>query len=61
MLRAQVRWVAASANGSPYGTAYALADMGHAGAGEADVAALQGDWEDLAEPTRRTLEFGAAN
>src|SRR5262249_43155093 len=36
-LRAKVRWVAARANGSAYGQAYALADLKRAGASAAEV------------------------
>jgi alkylhydroperoxidase family enzyme len=56
-LRAMARWVAADANKSPYGAAYALADLRRAGATEADVAALKGDWSALPEATRRVLAF----
>src|SRR5260370_24010464 len=56
-LRAAVRWAAARANRSPYGEAYALADLRRAGAGAAEVAALQGDWHNLPTSRRLTLEF----
>jgi alkylhydroperoxidase family enzyme len=56
-LRAQVRWAAARANRSPYGEAYALADLRRAGAGEAEVKALEGDWKKLPDSRRLALEF----
>ena len=56
-LRAAVRWAAARANCSPYGEAYALADLRRAGAGEAEVSALHGDWKALPEAQRLALEF----
>src|SRR5205814_1934472 len=36
-LRAKMRWVAASANRSPYGMAYAKFDLKRAGASDADI------------------------
>jgi alkylhydroperoxidase family enzyme len=56
-LRAQVRWAAARANRSPYGEAYALADLRRAGADENEIAALQDDWKHLSESRRLAVEF----
>jgi alkylhydroperoxidase family enzyme len=56
-LRAAVRWAAARANRSAYGEAYALADLRRAGADDAEVTALQGDWTHIPESHRRALEF----
>ncbi|MFL5342380.1 MAG: carboxymuconolactone decarboxylase family protein [Gemmataceae bacterium] len=42
-LRAAMRWVAARANGSAYGQAYAVADLRLAGATDAEVRIVQGD------------------
>src|SRR5262249_5823915 len=41
-LRARMRWVAATVNKSPYGAAYALADLKRAGATEEEVKTLTG-------------------
>jgi alkylhydroperoxidase family enzyme len=49
-LRAKMRWVAASANHSPYGMAYAKADLKRAGATDAEIAKLSDDpktWDEL--------------
>jgi alkylhydroperoxidase family enzyme len=56
-LRAAVRWVAARANRSPYGEAYALADLGRAGADAAELTALHDDWKHFPESRRVALEF----
>jgi alkylhydroperoxidase family enzyme len=42
-LRAKMRWVAAHANQSPYGEAYALADLRRLEAGQTEIATLTGD------------------
>src|SRR5262245_2582463 len=42
-LRGKMRWVAAHANRSPYGEAYALADLRRAGLQEEELKALTGD------------------
>jgi alkylhydroperoxidase family enzyme len=41
-LRAKMRWAAATVNKSPYGAAYALADLKRAGASDEEVKALTG-------------------
>jgi alkylhydroperoxidase family enzyme len=57
-LRAKMRWVAAKANESPYGLAYALADWRRAGATEAEVAKLTGgDWADYPPAEVAALRF----
>jgi alkylhydroperoxidase family enzyme len=54
-LRAEMRWVAATVNKSPYGAAYALADLKRAGATDGEVKALTGGtW---AEADRAALGF----
>jgi alkylhydroperoxidase family enzyme len=52
-LRAKMRWVAASANRSPYGMAYAKFDLKRAGASDAELAKLSDDpttWDDVERP-----------
>lgn len=56
-LRAQVRWAAARANRSPYGEAYALADLRRAGGTDAQIKALHDDWLYFPEGQRLALEF----
>jgi alkylhydroperoxidase family enzyme len=56
-LRAKMRWVAAHANRSPYGEAYALADLRRAGATPAETAALADKGATLPEPERAALAF----
>ena len=57
VLRAKMRWEIAHANRSPYGEAYALADLRRAGGTEADVRALTGDPSARPEADREPLEF----
>jgi alkylhydroperoxidase family enzyme len=56
-LRGKMRWVAAHANRCAYGEAYAAADLRRAGAGEAAVKELAGDWANLPEKERAALTF----
>jgi alkylhydroperoxidase family enzyme len=56
-LRAKARWVAAHANGSSYGEAYALADLRRAGATAAEVALLTGDPRSWPAEERTELTF----
>ncbi len=56
-LRGAVRWAAARANRSPYGEAYALADLRRAGASDAEITALQGKWKALPDAQRVALQF----
>lgn len=56
-LRAKVRWVAAHANGSAYGEAYALTDLRRAGGTEGDVAVLTGDPRNWPQEERAELAF----
>jgi alkylhydroperoxidase family enzyme len=56
-LRGKLRWVAAVANRSAYGRAYAEADLRRAGLDDAALAALAGDHAVLPEAERRALEF----
>ncbi len=56
-----MRWVAAHANGSPYGEACAAADARRAGLDEAALAALQaGDHSGFPAAERAALEFARA-
>jgi alkylhydroperoxidase family enzyme len=55
-LRAKMRWVAAAANQSPYGVAYALADLKRSGATEDEVKALT-DAKPWPEAERAALNF----
>jgi alkylhydroperoxidase family enzyme len=57
ILRGQVRWAAARANRSPYGEAYALADLRAAGASETDLRALTEDQTALPDETRAVVAF----
>lgn len=57
VLRAKMRWVIAHANRCAYSEAYALADLGRAGADEAEVRALTGGREGWPEADRDALEF----
>lgn len=56
-LRAKMRWVAAHSNHSPYGEAYALADLKRAGATEAEIKTLQGDSKQWPAEERGALTF----
>ena len=56
-LRAKMRWEIAHANRSPYGEAYALADLRRAGGTDADVKALTGGPSARPEADREPLEF----
>lgn len=56
-LRARMRWVIANANRSPYGKAYALADLRRAGGTDEDVKSLTGDPANYPEADRDALEF----
>ena len=56
-LRAKMRWAIAHANRSPYGEAYALADLRRAGGTEDDVNRLTGDPAAWPEADREPLEF----
>src|SRR5947209_1151133 len=58
-LRAQLRWVAARCNRSSYGELYAQDDLERAGANQADMAPLRGNWQNLSESRRLPLEFAA--
>ena len=57
VLRAKIRWMVAVANRSIYGMAYAAADLGRAGASEADLAALCDPEQEDAE--RDSLDFAS--
>src|SRR5262249_61068863 len=52
-----MRWVAANANRSPYGEAYALADLRRAGGSDADIAALTGDPKKWPDSEKDALVF----
>jgi alkylhydroperoxidase family enzyme len=56
-LRAQLRWVAAHANHSPAGEAYAAADLRAAGVDEDGLRALAGDLSDFPDADRAALRF----
>jgi alkylhydroperoxidase family enzyme len=56
-LRARMRWVAAHANRSPYGEAYALADLKRLGATPEELASLAGGWQQRPGDERLALEF----
>jgi alkylhydroperoxidase family enzyme len=56
-LRGKMRWVAAHANRSAYGEAYAAADLRRAGADEAAVKELACDGANLPEKERAALTF----
>jgi alkylhydroperoxidase family enzyme len=57
-LRARMRWVSAHANHCAYAEAYALADAGRAGLGDAAIEALRrGDWSGLPDGEKAALEF----
>lgn len=57
-LRAAMRWAAADANKSPYGRAYAEADLRRTGLDEVSIRRLTtGPWADLPEPVRNALAF----
>jgi alkylhydroperoxidase family enzyme len=56
-LRGKLRWVAAHANRCAYAEAYAAADLRRAGADEAAVKELAGDWATLPEKERAALAF----
>ncbi len=56
VLRAKIRWVVALANRSVYGMAYAAADLGQAGASDADLATLA-DPEHAWDSDREALAF----
>ncbi|MDG3004361.1 carboxymuconolactone decarboxylase family protein [Paludisphaera mucosa] len=57
-LRAQMRWVAAHANGCDYSEAYALADARRAGLDDSTIDALQkADHARLSEAEKAALEF----
>jgi alkylhydroperoxidase family enzyme len=57
-LRAAMRWVAAHANGSPYGEAYAAFDARRAGLDDAAISALQkGDLSTFSADEKAALEF----
>jgi alkylhydroperoxidase family enzyme len=56
-LRAQIRWAAAAALHSPYGQAYALADLRQAKVSEDEIRALTSNSDALPEETRRVLSF----
>jgi alkylhydroperoxidase family enzyme len=57
-LRASMRWVAAHANNSRYGEAYAAFDAGRAGMSEAAIASLtKGDHSALSTGEKAALEF----
>jgi alkylhydroperoxidase family enzyme len=56
-LRGKMRWVAADANKSPYGTAYALADLKKAGAIAEELKTLTGDPKHWPAADRPALTF----
>jgi len=56
-LRAEMRWVAANANRSPYGEAYALADFRRAGGTEAEIAVLKGEAKQWPAEEKNALTF----
>jgi alkylhydroperoxidase family enzyme len=56
-LRAKMRWMAANANRSPYGEAYALADLRRAGGTDAEIAILQGDPKHWPDSEKNALIF----
>jgi alkylhydroperoxidase family enzyme len=56
-LRARARWVAAHSNRSPYGAAYALADLKRAGGTDGEVRTLTGDPTSWPEAERPVLAF----
>jgi alkylhydroperoxidase family enzyme len=56
-LRAKMRWVAARANHSAYGEAYARADLRRAGLGEAAILALEKGEPALSSAERAALTF----
>jgi alkylhydroperoxidase family enzyme len=57
LLRGKMRWVAAHANRCAYAETCALADLRHAGLGEAGVRTLTGDQAGLPEAERAALTF----
>lgn len=57
LLRAQMRWIAADANRSPYGKAYAEADLRRAGIDAVGIAALAGSHAKFSEEERAALDF----
>jgi alkylhydroperoxidase family enzyme len=57
LLRGQIRWVAAHANGCRYSQAYAAADLRRAGLDEAGLRALGGDPAQFPQPHRAALAF----
>lgn len=57
ILRAQVRWMAAHANGCRYSEVYAAADLRRAGASETDMARLAGDLATVPAKTRAALQL----
>src|SRR5262249_32222055 len=56
-LRAKMRWVAASANRSPYGMAYAKFDLKRAGTSDDEIAKLSDDPRTWDETERPALNF----
>jgi alkylhydroperoxidase family enzyme len=56
-LRAKIRWVAAHTNGCAYAEATAAADLRRAGADDAALKALSGDWANLPVAERAALTF----
>jgi alkylhydroperoxidase family enzyme len=56
-LRAKMRWVAANANRSPNGEAYALADFRRAGGADAEIAVLKGDPKQWPAKEKEALTF----
>jgi alkylhydroperoxidase family enzyme len=57
ILRGQLRWVAAHANGCRYSEAYAAADLRRAGMDGTDIRKLAEDWTALPAKTRAALRF----